>query len=330
MTPQSERIEPATNAGERDDRRLDVGGATSAQAAFRDELLARGLFIESGVPGLYGHGATFEDIRLRFDALVTAAVAPDQPESMCFAPLIPRRQLESSGYLHSFPHLAGSVFAFEGSESDAIELQERAARHEDWSGFQRVTDVALVPAACYPVYPAIAARGPLPSHGLVIDTGSAWVFRHEPSQDPARLQMFRMREIVRIGSPGEVVEWRDRWSERGLALLRGLGLAAERDTAADPFFGRGGRMLAANQRQQELKLELLVPLGGIEATAVASFNYHREHFAEHYGLVFADGSTVHTACLGFGEERVVLALLFTHGCEPASWPAEIRDQLWSL
>ncbi len=39
------------------------------------ELIERGLLIESGVPGVYGHGATFEDIRTRLDALVSAEAA---------------------------------------------------------------------------------------------------------------------------------------------------------------------------------------------------------------------------------------------------------------
>ncbi|MGD0385310.1 MAG: amino acid--[acyl-carrier-protein] ligase [Solirubrobacteraceae bacterium] len=306
----------------------EVRQATADQAAFRDELIARGLFIDSGVPGLYGRGATFEDIRGRVDAVITQAAQADAPESMRFPPLLPRRQIETIGYLHSFPHLAGSVFAFEGGEEEALLQGERADRHEDWSEFQRMTALALVPAACYPVYPAVAARGPLPAGGTVVDAGGAWVFRHEPSEDPARMQMFHQREIVSLGAPEEVRAWRDRWSERGLTLLRSLGLDAQRDRATDPFFGRGGRMLAANQRTQELKLELLVGIAGDEPTAVASFNYHQDHFAAKYGLTLADGGAAHTACLGFGQERIVLALLHTHGLEPASWPAEVRRELW--
>ena len=86
-------------------------------------------------------------------------------------------------------------------------------------------------------------------------------------------------------------------------------------------------MLAPNQRQQALKFELLVPVGGEQPTAVASFNAHGDHFATPFGVTACDGSPVHTACLGFGLERWVLALLFTHGTDPAAWPAEVRSEL---
>jgi len=71
-----------------------------------------------------------------------------------------------------------------------------------------------------------------------------------------------------------------------------------------------------------------VTIAGEEPTAVASFNYHQDHFASIYGLTLADGAGAHTACLGFGQERIVLALLRTHGLDPTSWPAEVRRELW--
>jgi seryl-tRNA synthetase len=300
---------------------------TPEQAEFLADLLAAGLLIESGVAGIYGRGEDFERVRLAFDARVTEAAAVDEPEHLAFPPLLPRRQLESIGYLKSFPHLAGSVFGFEGDEDQAAAQAECAERHEDWSEHQRMTDLVLTPAACYPVYPAIAARGPLARGGVTVDAGGSYVFRHEPSGDPARLQCFHQREIVRIGEPETVAAWRDAWRDRSVELLRAVGLEARTDVANDPFFGRSGRLLARSQRSQELKFEVLVPIAGPEPTAVASFNYHQDHFTETYGIEVGDGGAAHTACLGFGLERIALALLRAHGLDLDDWPSAVVEEL---
>jgi seryl-tRNA synthetase len=308
--------------------RVEARAASADQTAFLRELVDAGLLIESGVPGIYGHGNAFEEVRERLAERLSAEAASRGAERLRFPPVLPRQQLEASGYLSSFPHLAGSIYAFEGDEPQAALQAERATAHEDWGEFQRMTDLTLMPAACYPVYPAIATRGRLPPGGAFIDAGGAWVFRREPSQDPARRQMFHQHELVRLGEPDAVLDWRDQWAELGLALLRVLGLAARLDKASDAFFGRRGRMLAASQREQALKLELLVQIAGPEPTALASFNHHLDHFGSTFGIELADGNTAHSACLGFGHERIVLALLHTHGLDPAAWPASVRQELW--
>jgi seryl-tRNA synthetase len=305
-----------------------TGPASPDQVALLSELIDRRLLIETGVPGVYGRGGDFEDVRERVAALVTRAAAAEEPEQLRFPPVLPRSDLERIGYLKSFPHLAGSIFAFDGTEAQAAELSERAERHEDWSGYQAMTDLVLTPAACYPVYPAIAARGALAPGGVTIDAGGAYVFRREPSSDPARLQMFHQREIVRIGEPHIVQAWRDTWRERALELLRSIGLRVELDLASDPFFGHSGRMLKASQREQRLKFEVLTQIAGPDLTAVASFNYHQDHFSCAYGIELADGETAHTACLGFGLERITIALLRTHGFDIRTWPAEVSGRLW--
>jgi seryl-tRNA synthetase len=307
----------------------DFRPGTPDQEEFLRELVGAGYLIESGVPGVYGRGDAFERVRLGFDAKVTEASETESPEHMVFPPLLPRRQMEDVGYLKSFPHLACTVFSFEGDEEQAAEQEARAERHEDWSEYQEMTDLVLKPAACYPVYPAVAARGPLAPGGVMVDAGGTYVFRHEPSGDPARLQAFHQREIVRIGEPETVVEWRDRWRDRSLELLRSVGLDATTDVASDPFFGRAGRLLARSQRAQELKFEVVVPIAGPEPTAVASFNYHQDHFSSVYGLEMGgDGdSTAHTACLGFGLERITLALVREHGLDQERWPAAVREEL---
>jgi seryl-tRNA synthetase len=302
-------------------------GTPEQQALLADMLESRAL-IATGVPGLYGRGGDFERVCESLAALVSRVGAADEPERMSFPPLMPRAQLESVGYLKSFPHLSGAVFAFAGDEKQANEQHERASRHEDWSEFQAMTDLVLTPAACYPVYPAIAARGALPAGGLTVDAGGAYVFRHEPSSDPARMQMFRQREVVRIGEPETVEAWWQRWRNRAVDLLRGLLLEVELDVANDPFFGRSGRVLAASQREQALKFEVATKIVAEEPTALASFNYHREHFASVYGIALADGSPAHTACLGFGLERITLALFSRHGTDLGGWPTQVREELF--
>ena len=42
----------------------------------------------------------------------------------------------------------------------------------------------------------------------------------------------------------------------------------------------------------------------------------------------ANGETAHTACLGFGMERVVMALFKHHGFVVEEWPKSVRAQLW--
>jgi seryl-tRNA synthetase len=246
---------------------------------------------------------------------------------MAFPPVLPKRQLERIGYLSSFPHLAGTIFSFAGDESEAAELERRAGEGEDWSGLQQQTDLVLVPAACYPVYPAVAARGPLPQSGVTVDLGGSYVFRNEPSRDPARLQMFHQREMIRLSAPDEVAEWRDAWAGRAVEILGELGLEAAADVANDPFFGRSGRLLARSQRAQALKFEAAVWISGDEPTAVATFNNHREHFSSVLDHMQASGAQAHTACGGVGLERITLALFSRHGLDPDRWPADVADRL---
>lgn len=301
---------------------------TALAPNLREELLAAGLLVATGVPGLYGRSAAFEDLLERLDGLVSALTADDRAERLRFPPALPRRWLESSGYLKGFPHLAGTVHAFAGDERDHRDLLAALETGRDWTARQLPTDLALVPAACYPVYPALAARGPLPAGGALIDVAS-WCFRHEPSQEPTRLQLFRMREQVRLGRPEEVLEFRATWLERGRRMVERLALPCTVDAAHDPFFGRGGRMMATSQRDQGLKFELLVPiLEGAPPTACLSFNYHQDHFGRTFGVRSADGGVAHSACVGFGLERLALALLRHHGFATARWPRAVRALLW--
>jgi seryl-tRNA synthetase len=294
--------------------------------SFYDGLVAHDLIVPVAVEGAFGRGAVFEDVLERFNDLVTALSKDDGAEVYTFPPVIDRTIIEKTDYLDSFPQLAGTVFSFLGKEKEARALSERVHAGQPWGDTQGMTQVCLNPAACYPVYPVIA--GVLPPKGRTI-TMTNWVYRHEPSPEPTRMQSFRVREFVRAGEPAAVVAWRGMWLERGLELLTSLGLPAKSSVAADPFFGRVGKMLAESQKSQQLKFEVLVPVISLEQpTAVCSFNYHQDHFGHVFGIKMPGGEDAHTACLGFGLERCVMALFKTHGFVPSEWPEPVRRRLW--
>ena len=293
---------------------------------FHDGLVRHGLIVPAGVQGVFGRGAVFEDVLARFNDLVTEIGRDDGADVLAFPPVIDRTTLEQVHYLDSFPHLCGAVHSFFGNAIGALALAERAKEGGNWGELLGQTGVVMNPAACYPVYPMLS--GTLPEGGRLI-TMTNWVFRHEPSPEPTRMQSFRVREWVKAGTPDQVVEWRDMWLQRGLTLLRSLGLPAESDVATDPFFGRGGKFLAQAQKAQKLKFEVLVPVISREnPTAVCSFNFHQDHFSSTFGIHTADGEMANTACLGFGLERVTMALFKAHGFVPAEWPQEVRARLW--
>lgn len=305
---------------------MSTDSTTEAQARFRDELVAHGLLIPSSVPGVYGRSAVFEDVIERFDRYVTRMGEDDAPLKVRFPPVMPRADFEKSGYLKNMPQLAGTIHSFEGGQKEHAGLIRALEAGESYEAGQRMTDLVLTPAGCYPLYPTL--RGDHGEAGKTVDVLS-YCFRHEPSPDPARMQLFRMREYVRIARPQAVTTWRARWLEKGLDMMRALGLDVSIALANDPFFGRSGKMLAANQREQELKYELVVPIASEAApTAVLSFNYHQELFGGLYGISVC-GETAHTGCVGFGLERVALALLKTHGFDPQAWPLAIRELLAS-
>jgi seryl-tRNA synthetase len=302
-----------------------VDEVARARADFLHDLVSSGHLIPSGVAGLYGRGGAFEDVIEHFERLVTRRGADQNAEVMRFPPLLSRDTYARTDHIETMPQLLGSVHSFTGREPEHADMVRRLHGGEDWTTTLTPTDVVMAPAACYPLYPT--ARGTLPQGGRTVDLRT-FVFRHEPSDDPARMQIFRQREYVRLGTPDQAVAHRDEWIRRGLEIHLSLGLDVRKELANDPFFGRGGRVMKATQREQDLKYELVVPITSTEKpTAITSSNYHLDHFGLAFDIRTADGAIAHSACVGFGLERVALALFKTHGMDPHAWPAEVRSVL---
>jgi len=305
------------------------GGGTAAAdpyAAFRAELIAAGLLAPLGPDGLYGRSAVFEGTVDAIERMVTEAGADQDATFWRFPPVVPRWVFDKTDYLRSFPDLTGAIHTFKGDDRAHAAILAAAEAGEDWSRRLEPAEAMLCPAVCHPLYPTLTGR--LPAGGSRFNV-YGWCYRHEPSVDPARMQAFRQREYVFVGEPAGAEAHRDLWIERGRDLLSRIGLPVEVVVANDPFFGRVGRMLAANQRDEELKFELVVPICSEEKpTAIMSSNCHREHFGAAFGIETPDGEAAHSACVGFGVERITLALLRHHGLDPEGWPASVRRALW--
>jgi seryl-tRNA synthetase len=291
-----------------------------------EALVRAGVWIPSGVKGVYGRGEGF--------ILVTSALASAihrgfgaGAERMQFPPVMPRGDLERIGYFRNFPNLLGSVHCFCGDERAHRDMLKRHDAGEDWTEQHLASDLVLTPAACYPVYPALAARGAIPAHGYLVEVQST-CFRREPSVDPMRLQSFDMHEIVRVGAAADVVAFRERLIAQGQAFFSELGLDAVLSLANDPFFGRAGGVMGQGQRDKALKFELQIAFDPEGApTACMSFNYHQDHFGGALDLRLEDGQIAHSACVGFGIDRIALALFRQYGLSPKDWPIDLLDLL---
>lgn len=298
----------------------------AARVAFRNELIDNGILVGTSVPGLYGRSGTFEAIIAGLDALLGEAAAPLEAQVLRFPPVFPRIDFERTDYIASFPDLSGVISSFERGDKEHAALLSARADGEAWDGWLDPTDVVLTPAICHPLYASLEGR--MPEGGGTFDL-SGYVFRHEPSIDPMRMQSFRMREFVFVGAPDAAQLYRDTWLGRAMDTLASLGLAVQAVPANDPFFGRAGRMLVSAQLRENLKVEIIVPIYGDlhEGTAIASANCQRDHLTAPFDIRTADGEVAHGACIGFGMERTALALLRTHGLDTALWPAAVRAKL---
>lgn len=292
---------------------------------FRHEILDAGLLVEGGVDGLYHRSFTFEAIVRGVESYVSRAGGVQGNRRLYFPPVMAKTTLVKSGYLKSFPDLTGVISSFAGTDRDLAALLARVDADEEWSDLLTATEVVMCSAACHSLFPLFAQQS-VHAHGVVYEIQGT-CFRHEPSVDPARMQSFRQHEFVYLGTPEGALAHRAYWLERGAALLSALGLGVETVVANDPFFGRAGRLLATGQLEKELKFEITAPISSEQPGAIASVNYHEDHFGLDFNISLPSGEPLHSACIGFGLERISLALVLAHGVDLATWPREVLESL---
>ncbi|HWD96132.1 MAG TPA: hypothetical protein VG246_06915 [Acidimicrobiales bacterium] len=292
---------------------------------FRIALFEAGLLVPGSATGLFHRSFAFENVVRGIESFVSAAGRDAQRRQLYFSPLLDQSVLAKSDYVISFPNLVGILTTFTRPEKDLPKLIDQVESDGEWAELMSPDGLALCGAACHHVYPSLAGTE-VPDEGLLFEV-QATCHRHEPSDDPARMQSFSMREFVFVGSEGGAIAHRELWLQRSTGLLEKLGLSIEMVTANDPFFGRAGKLMGATQREKEAKFELVAAITSPKPGAISSGNYHGDHFGKAFAISLPNGDAAHSACFAFGLERITLALLHCHGLDIAAWPSQVRSSL---
>jgi seryl-tRNA synthetase len=306
---------------------IDPSELDQQRRTFREELIGHGWLLTSrstALPGLGPAPVAVYDGLSAFIARITrqeytAGVTPVQ-----FPHVFSARMLEQTDYVASFPQLLGTINSFLGDQKDFRRLIEIYDAGEDWQASLAPTGLALTSAACHPLY-AWLENSTVDDAAIYELTGDC--FRHEPSDDPMRFVTFRMREYVRLGTEEQAKAHRSTSLDISKGIFESLGLDVEIVAANDPFFGRGGVVLANNQLAAQAKFELVTEVYRGTETAIGSANYHDTHFGDEFTLSAPDGSTAHSACSAYGMDRIVLALARRHGFDLGAWPQQVRSAL---
>lgn len=229
--------------------------------------------------------------------------------------------LERAQYFASFPQWLTAASHLSDDSSVLADIATSDSPGSAAREAMQAPEAALSPAVCYHTYERLAGQS-VTSPTLMTAEGVCW--RHEGDR-LAQLERgwaFRMREIVCLGAPAEVEEFRQRWMLRAVAFAESLGLAVETVQATDPFFAPTARGKAALQRIKALKHELIVRFPNDRSLAIASFNNHERFFGESFGISLDSGDVAASACVAFGIERWLLAVLATNGVVTGDYETE--------
>ncbi|MDX2293524.1 MULTISPECIES: hypothetical protein [Streptomyces] len=258
--------------------------------------------LRSPGPGLITLDPAHTALLRGLDTLLTGLAARLSAPEVTGPPLLAAADLARLDYFRNFPHLGVSAGRFAPDAYDAL-----AAGRPPGDRPLEPTGYVLPSATCYGLLLSLEGAD-VGADGLRISAAGR-CFRNETHYDGLRrLWGFHMREVVYLGTKDGALEHLERGGAFIQETAERLGLVLTRATADDPFYDKGGsraRLMALDP----VKHEYSAPDG----TAIASVNRHRNFFGERLGIRAGDHGPAYSACVAFGVERWVHALLLAHG-----------------
>ena len=290
-----------------------------------DWLVQQGHIHEFG-PGRVGLGPLLVALENRIDGDLLQMAQTLGAAPYRFPTVIGADVLSKCRYLQSFPQFL--TLAMHLNENmDVLSQFSQECRLVDGAvvvpeGSLAPSTTVLSPTVCFHLYSWLEGQelnGPM----SVTAKGHCHRYESRTMSGLERLWDFQMREIMFVGSSEHVEKQRTDCLEQCIRLLDKWNITYEIISATDPFYVDGFSAVANYQAAFELKYEIRVPLPYApgRTMAIGSINRHHDFFGK--SLNFKDKNIPgysHTACVGFGLERVAWAWLCTHGVNPNDWP----------
>ncbi|MFJ7418844.1 hypothetical protein ACIQXD_09500 [Streptomyces uncialis] len=236
------------------------------------------------------------------DDLLTGLAARLKAPEVVGPPLLSVEGLTRLDYFRNFPHLGVSAGRFAPEAVDGLAAGEPPGELP-----LRPTGHLLPSATCYGLLLSLEGQD-VGEAGLRL-SATGRCFRNETHYEGLRrLWGFHMREVLYLGTKPGAIEHLEQGAVFVQELAGRLGLELTRAAADDPFYDKGGsraRLMALDP----VKHEFSAPDG----TAIASVNRHRNFFGERLDIRAGADGPAHSACVAFGVERWVHAMILAHG-----------------
>lgn len=278
--------------------------------------------------GRFGFGSKMVSLMDYFDLCIRRMAAEFGAGPRGFPTLIGADVLDRCRYLKNFPsalnlvvHLREDYDVLRDFAASAHWATDRLVYNQ---GSASDVECLLSPSVCFHWYSSLR-DSQLRNAQAVTAIGKCFRYESSNLQGLERLWDFSMREIIFAGLASDVLANRERLVELSSRFLDSLGIAYEISTAVDPFFVDSFAVQSAYQQGFELKFELLAPLPySGKKLAIGSINYHQDFFGRSFAIETSEGPA-HTACIGFGYERLLLAFLAQYGLDDTAWPEAVSE-----
>jgi seryl-tRNA synthetase len=175
------------------------------------------------------------------------------------------------------------------------------------------TNGILPPTACCHLYGGL--------QGCKLDqpvflTTRATCFRQEKEYLPLQRQWnFSMREIVCVGSAGEVQTFLENFRAKLADFFGSSRLPIIWQNAGDPLFSP-----AENDTAPPIKTEMIFQ----DQLAIGSLNFHRDNFGRVFHIK-RHNQDAFAGCVALGLERWMYAILSAFGTDAKSWPKQLSE-----